>query len=881
MIDKALSHYRITRKLGAGGMGDVYLATDTTLGRPVALKILPAEYTQDAQRLRRFNQEARAASALNHPNILTIHEVGESEGQYFIATEFIDGQSLRERIESSGKLSVVDALNIATQVASALAAAHEAGIVHRDIKPDNVMIRPDGYVKVLDFGLAKLTEAVGPNDDASDVRTMSGVVVGTTQYMAPEQATGGKVDARSDIFSFGAMLYEMVTGKRAFQGDTPMATVTSILTLEPSSLGATIPPAVANVIQRCLRKDPTRRFQTMADVKAALDDAKDQAATSIRSIRRFGVTAVALAVITGAVLVWQAMKASRTPEPMRAVPLSTLPGIARYPSFSSTGDRVVFTWTGTAQDNPDLWVQQVDGGTPLRLTNNPANDFNPVWSPDGRVIAFLRSQGQPGHHEIIVIPPLGGAERKVAEILVRDGANLTPPYLTWCADSSCLIATDSPGENAPDALFRISLETGEKLQLTHPVSPAAGDIGPTVSTDGQRLVFLRMAGYYVGELFELTLGAGTTAVGEAKRLTEATLNAETATWIPDRREILFSARGSLWRLSTGGSHTPERLPFVGEYGHSPVISRAQPDRPSQLLYVRSYDDANIWRLRTSAPGAPPDSAPAVTIASTRLEDMPHLSPDGRRVAFTSDRSGDWEIWTSDIDGRNAVALTSMHDAGAGYPRWNPNGDQIVYHTNVDGQWEVYVVSVNGGKPRRITDHPASDYSPSFSRDGNWIYFSSNRDGTTTQSLWKVAATGGEPIQLTTRAAFGPQASPDGAFIYYVQTTEAPSTLWRIPVTGGQPERVLEGVYLANFVVLDGGIYYVDRVGGAEGVHYSDLPLANTRLQYYDFRSRRTTTVYRDLGRIDLPITSSADGRVVLFPRLDSSVNDLMLVSRFR
>jgi Tol biopolymer transport system component len=860
-------------------MGVVYLATDTTLGRQVAIKILPSEFTHDEQRLRRFNQEARAASALNHPNILTIHEVGESGGHYFIATEYIDGQRLRQRIDASGQLAVADALNIATQIASALAAAHEAGIVHRDIKPENIMIRRDGYAKVLDFGLAKLTQA-DPGERQAD-ETMSGVVVGTTHYLSPEQATGGKVDARSDIFSFGTMFHEMIAGRRPFERDTPMATVSAILTEEPASLGPTVPAAVANIIQRCLRKDPTRRFQTMADVKAALEDAKDQVATSKRSNRRPLMMTGALAIVAAGFVVWQSIKPSPASEPMRAVPLSTLPGIARYPSFSPTGDRVVFTWTGTAQDNPDLYVQQVDGGTPLRLTNDRANDFNPVWSPDGRVIAFLRSQAQTGRFDLIIVPPLGGPERKVAEVVVRGGANLTPPYLTWCADSRCLIATDSPGENAPDALFRISLETGEKLQLTHPVSPAAGDAGPTVSTDGQHLVFRRMAGFYVGELFELTLGAGTTAVGEARRLTEATLNAETATWIPDRREILFSARGSLWKLPTGGSHTTERLPFVGEYGHSPVISRAQPDRPSQLLYVRSYEDGNIWRLRTSAPGAPPDSAPAVTIASTRLEDMPHLSPDGRRVAFTSDRSGDWEIWTSDIDGRNAVALTSMQGAGAGYPHWNPNGDQIAYHTNADGQWEVYVVSVNGGKPRRITDHPASDYSPSFSRDGNWIYFSSNRDGRTIQSLWKVAATGGEPIQLTTRAAFGPQASPDGAFIYYVETIEAPSALWRIPVAGGQAERVLYGVYLANFVVLDGGIYYVDRVGGAEGVHYSDLPLADTRLQYYDFRTRRTTMVYRDLGRIDLPITSSADGRVVLFPRLDSSVNDLMLVSRFR
>ena len=230
MIEQTISHYRILKKLGAGGRGEVYLAEDSILGRRVALKLLPSEYTQDEERLRRFKQEAKAASALNHPNILTIHEVGEADGRHFIATEFIDGETLRELLRRTGKMKTSDALNVAAEVASALAAAHEAGIVHRDIKPENVMLRRDGYVKVLDFGLAKLTETIGPqNADTSAptetlaAHTESGVVVGTAQYMSPEQAAGKTVDARSDIFSFGAMLYEMVTGQRAFRGDSQMA----------------------------------------------------------------------------------------------------------------------------------------------------------------------------------------------------------------------------------------------------------------------------------------------------------------------------------------------------------------------------------------------------------------------------------------------------------------------------------------------------------------------------------------------------------------------------------------------------------------------------------------------------------------------------------
>src|SRR5687768_11439172 len=577
MIDRTLAHYRTTRRLGAGGMGEVYLATDTKLGRQVALKFLSQEHTQDAQRLRRFNQEAKAASALNHPNILTVYEFAEAEGHHFIATEFVDGKSLRSTLEENRPLEVGKALDIAVQVASALAAAHDAGIIHRDIKPDNVMVRPDGYVKVLDFGLAKLTEVASPSLPVnSGAGTISGVVLGTTQYMSPEQATGEKVDARSDIFSFGALLYELVTGRRAFPGDSPMTIVTAILTGEPAPLPSATPPALTSIIQRSMRKDPARRFQTMRDLKAALEDVREEIAPA--ATRRYAPwsrwllwgTAASLVVAVGA-LAWRELRNPDPGEPPRAVPLTTLPGLARYPSFSPAGDRVAFMWSGAKPANPDIYVQQVDAGSPLQLTTDPANDFNPVWSPDGRVIAFLRALAEPGRHEIRLIPPLGGPGRTLTEIHVRGGTGLAPPWLTWCADSRCVIATHSPGDNAPDALFVISLETGDKRQLTHPASPALGDVSPAVSTDGERLVFRRSAGLFVGELYELSLGPGTIASGEPRRLTDATLNAEYPAWIPDSREILYSARGSLWRLQTGGDATPARLPFVGEYGQMPAV----------------------------------------------------------------------------------------------------------------------------------------------------------------------------------------------------------------------------------------------------------------------------------------------------------------------
>ncbi|MGH9659099.1 MAG: protein kinase domain-containing protein, partial [Bryobacteraceae bacterium] len=605
MIDQVISHYRIIKKIGAGGMGEVYLAEDTTLGRHVALKLLPHQHTQDEERLRRFKQEAKSASALNHPNILTIHEVGEADGHHFIATEFIDGESLRASLRRTGRMDTSAALNVALQVASALAVAHEAGIVHRDIKPENLMLRRDGFVKVLDFGLAKLTEMVAPlAADTSGptmplaVHTESGVLLGTAPYMSPEQATGKKVDARSDIFSFGTVLYEMIAGQRAFHGDSLMETVAAILNREPEPLPAKIPAELAKVILRCLRKDPARRYQTMADLKVALEDVDEESGSGkpVQQVplRRRWAWAVLLPVLLVAgFFAWRGWRAPESTAPLRAVPLTTLPGVQRYPSLSPDGNHVAFSWNGPKQDNPDIYVQQIGSGRPLQLTTDTGNDYNPVWSPDGVWIAFLRSQSEAGRSELRLIPPLGGPERKLAEIRVRGGIQVTPPYLAWCPDSNCLVVTDSLGERKPDALFVISLETGEKTPLTNPQPPASGDTNPAVSPDGSWLVFRRqLGGLFSGELYRLPLGRGLTAAGEPRRLTVAALDAKYPTWMPDSNEILFSVREGLRRLVVAGEKpgesTPARLPFVGEDGLMPVVSRPQPGRPPRLVYVRSF-----------------------------------------------------------------------------------------------------------------------------------------------------------------------------------------------------------------------------------------------------------------------------------------------------
>ena len=898
MIGQTISHYHLLAELGRGGMGVVYKARDTHLDRFAAIKVLPHERVADLERQRRFVQEAKAASALNHPNIVHIYDIGRDSGVDFIAMEYVEGKTLHDLIQLKG-LKTADTLHYAAQIADALAAAHRAGIVHRDIKPSNIMIA-GSFVKILDFGLAKLTEQADPGDPGDPnaptqtmpPQTEEGAIIGTAAYMSPEQAEGKKVDARSDIFSFGAVLYEMVTGQRAFQGANRISTLSAVLNHDPPPIseicGEPVPAELQILIARCLRKDPQRRIQYLDDVKLALEELKQDSASARQTQpqaaptgtrRRWLAIAMPAALAASLVigfLLWRASSAPETTEPLHAVPLTTAPGVHRYPSFSPEGNQVAFSWNGQKQDNTDIYVQQIgSSGGPLRLTSDPAIDYNPIWSPDGRWIAFLR--GESAASELRLIPPLGGTERKLADIHVH--SQVTPPFLTWCPDSTCLVATDSAGEGQPDALFVFSVETGEKRQLTRPQRPALGDTHPAISPDGNWLVFRHTTALFGNELHKLKLTPNLTPEGEPQRITPGSLDGSYPTWMPDSKTVLFSdmAGSGLWKVSVGRQSPPARVPSIGEDGIMPVVSHAQSGRQPRLVYARTFSDMKIWRIDTSAPGVPASTSPVVCpVSSTRHDWMPQLSPDGRRVAFGSDRSGDGEIWAADLDGANAVQLTSLHGPpGTGYPHWSPDGKWIVFHSDK----EVFLVPSTPGKARNLTNNPALDGFPSFSRDGKWIYFTSNRTGE--DRIWKMPAAGGDPVPVTSFVGYAALESPDGAWLYYADAVFVPGTLWRIPVSGGAPARLVDGVILVNYAVLPGGIYYIDRPAGDKGAYFIDKPSTASRLRYFAFATRRSTTIVPDLGYVDVPLTVTPDGRTILFPRTTFTIDDLMLVENFR
>jgi eukaryotic-like serine/threonine-protein kinase len=432
LAGKTISHYRVIEKLGDGGMGSVWKARDTRLDRYVALKVLHAARMSDAERKRRFVQEARSASALNHPNIITIHDIDRADGADFIAMEFVPGKALGQSISRKG-LPLKQAIDYAIQVADALAAAHAAGIVHRDLKPANVMVNESGSVKVLDFGLAKLTEkAVAENAGTvtfEPAGTDEGMILGTVSYMSPEQAEGKKVDARSDIFSFGAVLYEMITGRRAFSGDSMVSILSAVLRDDPKpaqEIVKGLPRDLDRIVARCLRKDPNQRYQHAGDVKidlqqVDLQQSKEERAsagsTARRNVRRLWWLVAAAAFVVASLAIGRWFHRPDAAEPQwRIARLTNDAGYSHSPTLSPDGKMLAYSSDRAGDGQFDLYVKQTAGGEPVRLTTDGAGNTSPDFSPDGSKIVYRSNRDGGGIYEI---PALGGQPRLIA----REGQN--------------------------------------------------------------------------------------------------------------------------------------------------------------------------------------------------------------------------------------------------------------------------------------------------------------------------------------------------------------------------------------------------------------------------------------------------------------------------
>jgi Tol biopolymer transport system component len=879
-VGQTILHYKVMEKIGGGGMGIVYKALDTHLQRPIAIKVLPPEIVVDRERRARFVQEARAASALNHPNIVTIHDIDQVGGTDFIAMEYVDGKTLGELIPRKG-MRLNDTLKYSVQIADALAAAHAAGIVHRDLKPANVMVTEKGLVKVLDFGLAKLTESAEGDEPGTaetlEPRTEEGTILGTVAYMSPEQAEGKQVDARSDIFSLGSVLYEMVTGQKAFQGASKISTLSAILHQDPqpvSSITPVIPVELERLINRCLRKEPERRIQHMDDVKLALDEVRENSdsgrlqvapakAKQFPPVRLVGaVLAVVVLIVAG--WYWMSRQRPARPEaPLTPVPLTSYPGSERGASFSPDGNQVALAWNGEKEDNWDIYVKLIGSNQHLRLTTNPARDTWPAWSPDGRQIAFCRDLG-PSKRAVVLISPLGGPERILTELdhyadWVDD---LYGPFLSWSPDGRALAMFDH------GRLDLYMVETGERYPLTKSGKP---DSCPAFSPDGRTLAFRRWVAWANSDLYLLDLSQDLKPVGEPRRLTFQNLFTSGVAWgavsdggvawVPDGRALVYSAGGYLWRVASSGTSQPQKLVSLGQDDGSPAIS----PRGSRLAYTHATFDSDIWRIEISSPERKLNP-PIMFISSTLFEGFPQYSRDGRKIAFVSERSGSMEIGVCDADGSNAIQLTRFGRGQTSDERWSPDGSHLTFDSNIEGHPEVYVMNISEGNPRRLTFSSYSE-NPSWSKDGRWIYFNSAGPE---YSIQKVPAEGG-PVVLVVRNApgFAPVESADGKAIFVTDTNMG---LWRVPFEGGESRQVLES--LANFnayEVADDGIYFIPSPDPTKGYSIRFLKLATGEI--------RTIAELGKLACRDLAI--SPDRRWALYTQTDQSGSDLMLVENFR
>src|SRR5262245_17796423 len=495
LIGKQLSHYTILNRIGAGGMGDVYLAQDTHLRRKVALKILPARFTQDSDRLQRFEREAMAAAMLNHQNIVIVHEIAEAEGIHFIATEFVEGATLRERL-NRGRLEMNEALDIAIQITNALEAAHSMGIVHRDVKPENIMIRPDGVVKVLDFGVAKLTEPPAPaaNDQAAGRTTNiteQGMIIGTPRYMSPEQARGQNVDSRTDIFSFGDVIYEMLTGQPPFAGETPTDLFVEILDREPKPLFRLAPEApdeLERIVGKALAKNNRERYQTIGELRLDLqafmqefalqpqsararqrksrrqttrDQVKEKSPQPFSRILRWGALTVGLlAIVIVSSVVWRRYFIKPPPQvpPDQRITRLVNEGVKfgegiSSASFSRDGKWIAYSLSDESGNS--IWVKQVSGGNQKQITEGKWRDSYPVWSHDGQYLAFISNrEGKRGIWSIPVWEE-GRSPSSVKEINLVNGA------LTDWSDDDKTIYYESNAN-----LYALNLASGQASRLT-------------------------------------------------------------------------------------------------------------------------------------------------------------------------------------------------------------------------------------------------------------------------------------------------------------------------------------------------------------------------------------------------------------------------------
>ncbi len=838
-----LGPYEIVALLGAGGMGEVYRARDTRLDRIVALKVLPEHLAADPQFRDRFDREARVISQLDHPHICALYDVGEQDGTSFLVMQYLEGETLAERL-AKGPLPLTDALAIAIQVADALDKAHRAGITHRDLKPGNVMLTKAGagrqgplHAKLLDFGLAKVSamgqaypgrrslgEGGSPGRPGSalptqEALTAPGTILGTFQYMAPEQIEGEEADARTDLFAFGVVLYEMLTGKKAFSGKTQASLFGAILKEEPpplSTLQPLTPPLLDHIVRRCLAKDPEERWQTAADVMRELRWAADtgsqvatltsatvaaQPAANRRRERLAWASAVALLIPIAVAMTMRSLRPAPAAAEMRleiTTPPTTDPVSL---TISPDGQKVVFV--ATSEGRPALWLRSLDSDSARVLKATEGASF-PFWSPDNRSIGFF-------------------ADAKLKRIVIDGGspqvlANATAPFSagTWNRDGVILYAP-LPGR----PILRVSAEGGPSDAVTRIEErrQTGGHFQPRFLPDGRHFFYAvtlgEGRGIYLGQLDG----------SETRRLIE---DAVAPVYVPSGH-VLFARQGTLFAQAFNVSRlelTGDPFQVVERVTRSTVTAAVAASDNGTILYRSAFGTPQsqmLWFDRSGKEiGRLGNPDPHIT--------MPSMSPDGRSLALMSNSGGNADLWFLEL-ARGVLSRFTSDPANDVFPIWSPDGTRMVFSsTRITGAHDLYQKAVTGGAAEDVllatsADKMSSDWSP----DGRYVLYYSY-DPKTQNDIWAIPLEGDRkpfPVVQTEFEERTGQFSPDGKWIayqsnesgrfeIYVQPFPGPGVRSRISTAGGAQARWRRDGKELFYMALDGRLTAVPLQRSADG-----------------------------------------------------------------
>lgn len=733
LVGQEIGSYHVEKLLGAGGMGEVYLARDQKLGRMVALKVLPWHSVLDGDRKNRFQREARALSSLNHPNLVTIYEVGETEGLHFIAMELVEGNTLSSLRH---KLNLKELLSIVAQVAEALGAAHQSGIIHRDVKPDNVMVRPDGYAKVLDFGLVKLTE-IAPARGPTAAHTQLGVAMGTLAYMSPEQAAGEAIDHRTDIWSLGVVLYELATGRKPFTGETRQSIINAILSAQPepvTDVDASLPAELDRILGKALDKDRDLRYQTASDFRADLrrllreidsSPSGSGAQAKRETVRQFvrprwlwPAVACALLVTTATVLwwVWPASQSAAQDWSRAAhLQLTNQHGTEFFPSLAPDGRS--FIYASDQNGNFDLFEQRVGGKNATPLTpNTPSDEIEPVYSPNGDRIAFRSTRGPAG---VYVMEASGENVR-----LVVAGCH----HPSWSPDGKDIVCSTAGHEEAPttrntwtSALWIANVETGEKRFLCENDA-----MQPAWSPNGDRIAFWFMPPS-VGRSDIATISR---SGGEIEVVTKDAATNWNPVWSPDGKFLYFasdrSGAMSFWRVAiderTGKVlGEAEAVSTPSDFNRHLSFSR----NGRRMIYVQTDHESNIQALKFDPNTEKITGEPFWITRGDRQIIRPELSPDGSRFVMRATRRTQDDIMVVSRDGAQWRDLTNDKPFDR-YPRWSPDGKRIAFTSDRCGRYEIWILDADATHLRQVTfDTPGDTTFPLWSPDGTHLLFRSN------------------------------------------------------------------------------------------------------------------------------------------------------------